>query len=127
MSHTYPGINFNLRHDPQGEEPMYPIALGNCEGADSELLPVREIFMMALMESLTNKVDWHKKVLNEEIVAKWRNEALEQPEDKLYLQMMEDKTSKKLPMPRARILSEAAFDYVSGLSLRGSTLVNYRN
>lgn len=94
---------------------MYPIgAHENCWGANSVLLPVREVYMMALMEILTEKVDWHKKVWDERVVVNWRKEALEQPEDKLYLQMMEGRTSERLPMPR-RILSEAAFDYVSGL------------
>lgn len=95
---------------------MYPIGADDSFFAGSTLLPVREVFMMALMESLTNKVDWHKKVLNERIVANWRKEALAQPEDKLYLTMMENKTAEKLPMPHARILSEAAFDYVGELS-----------
>jgi hypothetical protein len=117
MSHKYPGINLDLRHYPQGKEPMYPIgAHHNCWGADSELLPVREVFMMMLMDRLTDKVDWHKKVLDEEIVAVWRKEALEQPEDKLYLHAIEGKTSEKIPKPRGRIISDAAFDYVYDLS-----------
>jgi len=96
---------------------MYPIgAHHNCWGTDSELLPVREVFMMILMDSLTDKVDWHKKVFDEEIVAKWRKEALEQPDDILYLHVIEDKTAEKIPKPRGRIISEAAFDYVCGLS-----------
>jgi hypothetical protein len=117
MSHNYPGINLDLRHYPKRGETIYPIgAHHNCAGADSELLPVREVFMMMLMDRLTDKVDWHKKVLDEEIVAKWRKEALEQPEDELYLHITEDKTLEKIPKPRGRIISEAAFDYVCGLS-----------
>ncbi|PGH14080.1 hypothetical protein AJ80_06084 [Polytolypa hystricis UAMH7299] len=112
MLHDYPGINLDLRHYPQEEEPVYPIgASPNCWGTDSALLPIREVFMMVLMDRLTDKVDWHKKVFDEEIVAKWRKEALEQPEDQLYLHIIEGKTSSKIPKPRGRIISEAAFDY----------------
>jgi hypothetical protein len=113
MSHSYPGINLDLRHYPQGDQPTYPIgAHHNCFGADSELLPVREVFMMMLMDRLTDKVDWHKKVSDEEIVAKWKKEALGQSEDDLYIQITEGKTSEKIPQPRGRILSGAAFDFV---------------
>lgn len=113
MSHQYPGINLDLRHYPQGHEPtIYPIgAYQTCPGALSDLLPVREIFMMVLMDRLTDKADWHKKVFDEEIVGKWRKEALEQPEDELYSQITEGKTSERIPKPRGRIISAAAFDY----------------
>ncbi|OBT87683.1 hypothetical protein VE02_02696 [Pseudogymnoascus sp. 03VT05] len=112
MSHEYPGINIDLRYY-NNDGPIYPIgAHGNCFGADSKLLPVREVFMMVLMDRLSDKVDWHKKVFNEEIVSKWRKEALEQPEDKLFTQVVEAKGGEiKVSMPRAHIISEAAFDY----------------
>lgn len=32
--------------------------------------------MMDIMEKITDKENWHKKVLDDEIVAKWRKEAL---------------------------------------------------
>lgn len=118
MTHEYPGINVDLRHYPTGlAAKSYPIgAHGNCAGAESELLPVREVFMMVLMDRLSDKPDWDKKVFDEEIVAKWRKEALEQPEDKLYAQLVESKSGGvKVPMPRARMMSETAFDYVCGL------------
>jgi hypothetical protein len=120
MLHKYPGVNLDLRHYPQGNGPVYPIgAHHNCWGANSELLPVREVFMVTLMDRLTDKIDWHKKVLDEEIVAKWRKEALEQPEDELYLQIIYEKISEKIPKPRGRIISEAAFDYVCDISIIG--------
>lgn len=78
-------------------------------------MPVREVFMMVLMDRLSDKVDWHKKVFDEEIVAKWRKEALEQPEDKLFSQLVEGKSGDKVSMPRARIISEATFDFVCDL------------
>ncbi|ELR05446.1 hypothetical protein VC83_03609 [Pseudogymnoascus destructans] len=112
MSHEYPGINIDLRYY-NNHGPIYPIgAHGNCFGANSELLPVREVFMMVLMDRLSDKVGWHKKVFDEEIVSKWRKEALEQPEDKLFSQVVEAKGGGiKVSMPRTRIISEAAFDY----------------
>lgn len=124
MSHEYPGVNIDLRHYPiYGAK--YPIgAHGNCSGATSNLLPVREVFMMVLMDRLSDKVDWHKKVFDEEIVAKWRKEALEQPEDKLFSQLVEGKSGDKVSMPRARIISEAAFDFVCGLWVFGIQVIN---
>ncbi|KAL5353163.1 hypothetical protein ACLOAV_001196 [Pseudogymnoascus australis] len=111
--YLYPGVNLDLRHYPRRDTALYPLgAHANCRGADSKLLPVREVFMMVLMDRLSDKVDWHKKVFDEEIVAKWRKEALEQPEDKLFSQVVESKVGDKVPMPRAaRIMSEDAFDY----------------
>ncbi|KFY99960.1 hypothetical protein V500_01229 [Pseudogymnoascus sp. VKM F-4518 (FW-2643)] len=112
MSHEYPGVNIDLRLY-SGFGPKYPMGTHiNCLGAESKLLPVREVFMMVLMDRLSDKVDWHKKVFDEEIVAKWRKEALEQPEDKLFSQVVEGKSGDKVSMPRrARIISEAAFDF----------------
>lgn len=82
--------------------------------------------MMILMDRLTDKVDWHKKVLDEEIVAKWRKEALEQPEDDLYSQITENKNTEHYPKPRGRVLSGDAFDYVRYLYSSGSVLIMTR-
>lgn len=123
MSHQYPGVNIDLRHY-NNNGPIYPIgAHGNCAGAESNLLPVREVFMMVLMDRLSDKVDWHKKVFDEEIVSKWRKEALEQPEDKLFSQVVEGRSGIKVSMPRAPIMSEAAFDYVCDLLIGGFKLL----
>lgn len=82
---------------------------------------------MVLMDRLSDKVDWHKKVFDEEIVAKWRKEALEQPEDKLFSQVVERKHGDGVPMPqRARIMSEDAFDYVCGPLVWGIQDINIR-
>ena len=55
--------------------------------------------MMKLMDKLTDKSDWHKKVYDEEIVAKWRKEAMEQPEDALYRQITEGRMMEEIPQP----------------------------
>jgi hypothetical protein len=78
----YPGLGLELRHNPQDDYGFYPIgAHGSCYGSDSDLLPIRELAMMSVMDKLTDKLDWHKKVFDEGIVAKWRKEALEIPDE----------------------------------------------
>lgn len=80
----YPGLGLPLRHFPQNYN-VYPLgAHGNCYGGDSDLLPVREVAMMAVMDKLMDKPDWHKKVFDEGIIEKWRKEALEYPDDELW-------------------------------------------
>lgn len=63
---------------------------------------------------MTDKPDWHEKVFDDAIVAKWRKEAMEQPEDELYARILDvpprDLHKTGLPKPRARILSDKAFD-----------------
>ncbi|KAK3690210.1 hypothetical protein B0T22DRAFT_499692 [Podospora appendiculata] len=113
-----PGVDIDLRHYPQsyrkGAEQMYPIgAHHNCWGSNSAVLPIREVAMMMIMTQLTDKPNWHEKVFNDEIVAKWRKEAMEQSEDDLYSQITEGKDTKRsCPKPaRTRIVSEKAFGY----------------
>ena len=79
--HEYPGFGLPLRYN--GGD--YPIgAHGSCTGSQSDLIPVRELAMMDIMEKLTEKEDWNKKVFDEEIVAKWRKEALAIPNEDLW-------------------------------------------
>ncbi|KAH8898840.1 hypothetical protein GQ53DRAFT_791060 [Thozetella sp. PMI_491] len=95
----YPGVDTDLRYYPQGHNAMrYGIgAHHNCRGCKSELLTVREVAMMALMDKLTDKPDWYQKVFDEDIVAKWRQEALTQSEDDLYKQIVDGKQHKWHP------------------------------
>lgn len=62
----YPGLGLPLRHDPQSlsdDKSHYPIgAHHGCWGATSNLIYVRELAMMSIMDRLTEKEDWHKKV-----------------------------------------------------------------
>ncbi|KAF2677947.1 hypothetical protein K458DRAFT_446684 [Lentithecium fluviatile CBS 122367] len=74
MKAKYPGLGLPLRYDGDGTKGYYPH--GSCRGANSDLLTVREVAMMSIMETLTDKEDWHKKVFDERIVAKWHDEAL---------------------------------------------------
>lgn len=112
----YPGVNL-----PMGPEfvrvdervPIYPIGLPDTRAADSYILPIREVAMMMLMDTLTDKPNWHEKVFDEAIVAKWRHEAMTQPQHGVFLRIMEGKwSSDKHPFPQCRILSEEAFEFV---------------
>jgi hypothetical protein len=79
--HDYPGFGLPLRNNDWTDYDYYPIgAHGNIWGADSDIITVRELAMMDIMEKLTNKEDWHKKVFDEDIVSKWRKEALAIPD-----------------------------------------------
>ena len=40
------------------------------------ILTVRELNMMAIMDKITDKPDWDKKVFDDTIIQKWRQEAL---------------------------------------------------
>lgn len=116
----YPGVNLPMqpaiRYD--GRVPIYPIGLPDARAADSYILPIREVAMMMLMDTLTDKPNWHAKVFDEAIVAKWRHEAMTQPQHGLFLRIMEGKwDSYKHPFPQCRILSEAAFEFVRGMTL----------
>jgi hypothetical protein len=129
-SHLYPGAGLEVRFQLQGYNAggRYPIgAHANSEGSDSELLIIREVAMMILMDKLTDKVSWHEKVFDNDIVARWRREALEQSEDELYRQITDGKLHSQgyneldpISRPRARILSEKAFDYVGCFRTEGS-------
>ncbi len=81
----YPGLGLPLRHDDHPGTGLYPIgAHGSCRGATGVLLPVRELAMMSIMERLTDKNDWHRKIFDESIVFKWREEALRIPDRDLW-------------------------------------------
>ncbi|KAK3339955.1 hypothetical protein B0T25DRAFT_365827 [Lasiosphaeria hispida] len=117
-SHKYPGVNLPLRDTPAENvvagDTFYRIgAHPSCPDSQTELLQIREIAMLNLMDRLTDKPNWHEKLFDDQIVAKWRDEALAQPEDALYAQIIEDRHGdKELPLPtRARIISPASFDF----------------
>ncbi|CAO2652066.1 Nn.00g003490.m01.CDS01 [Neocucurbitaria sp. VM-36] len=81
----YPGLGLPLRHNKQDDYGFYPIgAHGSCYGSDSDMIPVRELAMMDIMEKLTDKENWHKKVFDNEIVVRWRKEALALPDEEFW-------------------------------------------
>lgn len=125
----YPGLGLPLRHFPQGNYDTFPMGIhGNCFGGDSNFLPVREIAMMIIMDKLTDKPDWHTKVFDDKIIAKWRKEALEYPDESLWQQTVGGKRLSRWEVdsndgdidrasgrikPLEGIMSAEAFDYVS--------------
>jgi hypothetical protein len=130
----YPGLGLPLRYNDQENYGFYPIgAHGSCYGADSDLLPVRELAMMSIMDRLTDKPDWEKKVFDEEIVAKWKTEAM-QVDDAIWwklaksekrqqwdangkLTVTDDWATKRTEATKG-FINEGTFDCVSVLSLR---------
>ncbi|KAJ2998293.1 hypothetical protein NUW58_g361 [Xylaria curta] len=109
--HSYPGLGKSLSYNPQTFGQFYPTGHHeNCIGSKSRLLLVREVAMMHVMNKLTDKADWHKKVFDDEIVAKWRAEALAYPDELLWALAATTPSDSDLP-PIPGILNERAFDY----------------
>ncbi|KAF1849209.1 uncharacterized protein K460DRAFT_305120 [Cucurbitaria berberidis CBS 394.84] len=82
---NYPGLGLPVRYVTEQRYGFYPIGAHEYgRGAMSDVIPVRELAMMDIMEKLTDKEDWHSKVVNEEIVARWRKEALAIPDEQLW-------------------------------------------
>jgi hypothetical protein len=135
----YPGLGLPLRQVSEDLYGHYPIgAHGSCYGSASGLLPIRELAMMSIMDRLTDKDDWQKKVFDDEIVSKWREEALAIPDEQFMHLATRDKSQQwdengKLSVyddyrfgqvrPLKGIMTTNAFNYVcSGLRLLGYAL-----
>ncbi|KAK8070180.1 hypothetical protein PG994_006796 [Apiospora phragmitis] len=85
-------------------------------------LQMREVFMMALMDVLTDQPEWSQDVFNEANVAKWRKVAMEQSERGLYNEIVSKEGDSRdsgdssryypqYPPGQGRIMSGAAFDF----------------
>ena len=129
----YPGLGLPLReYSPSASDfPFFPIgAHGSCRGSRSLPLPVREVAMMSVMESLTDKPDWHIKVNDDSIVSKWRAEALAMPNMHWWQLACNDEKrirltdGKHVKIPED-IMSRNSFDCVSLISLRSIMLCQY--
>ncbi|KAF7977244.1 hypothetical protein HWV62_4355 [Athelia sp. TMB] len=78
-----PGFGLPLSFTPSEADPqhqgfkgeLFPNAL-DCRSSQLRLTPLREFAMMRLMNSISDKPDWNRKVFDEEIVAKWTLEAM---------------------------------------------------
>ncbi|KAL1965830.1 hypothetical protein VTN77DRAFT_5151 [Rasamsonia byssochlamydoides] len=76
-----PGFTLPLNYTPDQENPydktMFPNALDYTDidgGYISGLRTFREITMMQVMNVITDKPEWDRKVFDEEITSKWRKE-----------------------------------------------------
>lgn len=124
----YPGLGLPLRHLPQRDFNIFPIGShGNCSNSDSGLLPVREVAMMIIMDRLMDKPNWEKKIFDDEIVARWRKEALDYPDDSLWQQatggkdpnrQIESNWATRGIKPLIGIISDGSFDFVSTIGSR---------
>ncbi len=135
-SHQYPGWNLDLRWHDQADQqrgpqlglqrPTYPLGIHyNCFGADSAMLLVREVAMMLVMDRLTDKPDWHIKVFDDEIAAKWKAEALAWPDDDLWYRISQmDRTMEAGHQPKMpkNILNQECVDYVANALSCSSSL-----
>ena len=65
-----PGFGLPVNYRPKD---YFPTALLDWSGT---ILTVRELNMMAIMDKITDKPDWDKKVFDNTIIHKWRQEAL---------------------------------------------------
>ncbi|KAM0398828.1 hypothetical protein ACHAPZ_007793 [Fusarium culmorum] len=96
---AYPGLGLDIRHydqDTNGE--IYPMGIhSSCIRSESELLLVREVAMMIIMNELTDKPDWHVKVFDETIAEKWIEEALALPTEPLYHDIVPSEVRGKVP------------------------------
>ena len=110
---SYPGLGLNLRHHDQDgrDHEIYPIGIHpECYGADSEMLLVREVAMMIVMDRLTDKPDWHVKVFDDAIAEKWIQEGLALPVERLYDDIVD--TGRHHPKKLTTILDRKCLEYV---------------
>lgn len=71
---TIPGYGVTLKREPcPAEHQLYRGSFAHWHGRP---LTLREIAMMAVMNQLMEKPDWHKKIFDKFIVDKWSAEAL---------------------------------------------------
>ena len=85
-----------------------------CTGSFSELLLVREVAMMIVMDTLTDKPDWHRKVFDDRIARKWTEEALAIPSDRFHDEIVQKGPYNDVRDPKGlgTILDEGCLTYV---------------
>ncbi|KAL8993369.1 MAG: hypothetical protein Q9169_006402 [Polycauliona sp. 2 TL-2023] len=86
-----------------GKTEKFPIALID-EGYEAEVLPLRDYVIMELVNTITDKPEWHVKVFDDGIVKKWRVEVLDS--DGL------DDVPESAPANTAMEVSARMFDWV---------------
>lgn len=124
-TYQYPGLGLSIRHWPpllsgsysRNESPFYPLGSHpNVPGSASVLLPMREVAMMAIMDRLTDKPDWNRKVFDVDIVNKWKSESMAVP-DSEWMSLARGPGCPDWDVKGWGIMSEEAFDFVSLLRL----------
>jgi hypothetical protein len=121
---TYPGLGRYLHWCPEDGTRINTYGIGidsGSMGANSEMLLVREVAMMVVMDLLTDKPDFHVKIFDDEIVKKWKAEALAIPDKQLY-QQIANPLGRLPPLPKG-ILDEDCLDYVSKRSYQVVSMI----
>ncbi|TPX16400.1 uncharacterized protein E0L32_004049 [Thyridium curvatum] len=72
---SLPGFGLPADHDPNCVK-AFPHAIGDMSVLQSLGVSYRERRMMAFIGSITDKPEWERKVFDESIVAKWKEEAM---------------------------------------------------
>ncbi|KAH6909366.1 hypothetical protein BKA70DRAFT_1426493 [Coprinopsis sp. MPI-PUGE-AT-0042] len=84
--HAVPGYGKPLDYVPDKKDPLFvgkplPSALSqkdlNAKGAALPLTTLREFSMLQFMNAITDKENWHVKILDDTITNKWKAEAIE--------------------------------------------------
>jgi hypothetical protein len=125
--YKYPGLGLPLRYNPNHDYGYYANS-ASLHGSESELIFVRELAMMDVMDKLTDKLDWHKKVFDDAIVERWKKEALEIPDATLYHLATTGKlrwgeSEDDIDSKPEGILNPTAFHYVSICLVRKLLLI----
>ena len=115
----YPGLGLDLRHcnsdHSDSFEPKYPLGLAEiCTGSISELLLVRKVAMMIVMDRLTDKPGWHRKIFDDEIAGRWAAEAMLIPAEPFFEEIVGGKGEgfNHYIKPLKSILDEGCLDNV---------------
>ncbi|KAI1061041.1 hypothetical protein LB507_010213 [Fusarium sp. FIESC RH6] len=107
-----PGYGLPLSHGlTRKNRPPFLLGLGHQDW-DTRTLTNREVCMLELMETITNKPEWWIKALDPAIVAKWKQEALQAPWDSFqrnadFTEAMANKCFDELAM-KARLYEETS-------------------
>ncbi|KAK3991074.1 hypothetical protein QBC44DRAFT_57751 [Cladorrhinum sp. PSN332] len=116
----YPGWRLDLRlynRNHRTVPALYPLGIhDNCAGGNSHVILLRELSMMLVMDRLSDKPDWHIKIFDDEIVDRWRKEALEWPNEDLWKRFehfdmnfkLSERSDVKIP---PNILSKESVDF----------------
>lgn len=72
-----PGYGLSLDYFPRNKDEASPVLNDDEEGWRARTLLIREACMLRLVEDITNKPEWWRKVPDPEIAAKWKKEALD--------------------------------------------------
>ncbi|KAM0319687.1 hypothetical protein ACHAPQ_010226 [Fusarium lateritium] len=99
-------------HDQSQDGGVYPTAIGlDSYRNTSDMLLVREVAMMIIMDRLTDKPDWHVKVFDDVIANKWVEEALALPVGPLYDDIVPANPEHSRPKKLTSILDRGCLEY----------------